>query len=43
MEERRHSCIVSWDELDDLPQKEKGILKSYDYNNVYEVMNVKNN
>ncbi len=43
VEERRHSCIVSWDKLDDLPQKKKGILKSYDYNNVYEVMNDKNN
>lgn len=32
--ERRHICLVDWDELDDLPQAQPGLLKSYDYENV---------
>ena len=30
---RRHICLVSWDELDGLPQSSPGILKRYDYEN----------
>lgn len=33
MQERRHICLVDWDQLDDLPQAEPGILKRYDYEN----------
>lgn len=33
-DEKRHICLVSWEELDALPQREKGILKWYDYANV---------
>lgn len=32
--EKRHTCLVEWDELDALPQSEPGILKRYDYENV---------
>ncbi len=35
--ERRHTCLVEWDELDDLPQTEPGILKWYDYENVVQL------
>lgn len=31
--EKRHTCLVEWDELDKLPQKDPG-LKSYDRDNV---------
>ena len=33
-QEKRHTCLVEWEELDDLPQSEPGILKRYDYENV---------
>lgn len=33
-QEKRHTCLVEWDELDALPQSEPGILKRYDYENV---------
>ena len=33
-EEKRHTCLVSWEELDALPQSKPGILKYYDYENV---------
>lgn len=36
-DEKRHTCMVSWDELDLLPQKEPGLLKRYDYLNVSEL------
>ncbi|MBR6425233.1 MAG: hypothetical protein IKS29_04700 [Oscillospiraceae bacterium] len=36
-QERRHSCLCVWDELDALPQREPGLLKRYDYENVLEV------
>ena len=32
--EKRHACLVDWDQLDALPQKEPGLLKRYDYENV---------
>lgn len=32
--EKRHTCLVEWEELDALPQSEPGILKRYDYENV---------
>ena len=32
--EKRHACLVDWDQLDGLPQREPGILKRYDYENV---------
>lgn len=35
--ERRHICLVDWDELDALPQSEPGILKYYDYQNVVQI------
>ena len=31
--EKRHACLVDWDQLDALPQKEPGLLKRYDYEN----------
>lgn len=37
-EEKRHTCLVAWDELDALPQSEPGILKRYDYENVVQLM-----
>ncbi len=30
-DQRRHICLVDWDELDALPQSKPGILKFYDY------------
>ena len=36
-DERRHICLVDWEELDALPQSEPGILKFYDYENVAHV------
>lgn len=33
-QEKRHTCLVEWEELDALPQSEPGILKRYDYENV---------
>ena len=30
-DEKRHTCLVAWEELDALPQSEPGILKWYDY------------
>ncbi len=33
-EEKRHACLCPWDELDALPQREPGLLKRYDYENV---------
>lgn len=36
-DERRHICMVEWDELDALPQREPGLLKKYDYENVREL------
>lgn len=33
-QEKRHACLVDWDQLDGLPQREPGILKRYDYENV---------
>lgn len=32
--EKRHICLVPWDELDDLPQSKPGIIKKFDYDNV---------
>ena len=32
--EKRHTCLVGWDELDALPQARPGLLKYYDYENV---------
>ena len=32
--EKRHICLVPWDELDALPQESLGLLKSYDLDNV---------
>ena len=32
--EKRHICLVPWEELDSLPQKEPGLLKRYDIENV---------
>lgn len=32
--EKRHACLVPWDELDALPQSRPGIIKYYDYENV---------
>ena len=32
--EKRHACLVDWDRLDALPQREPGLLKRYDYENV---------
>lgn len=32
--QKRHACLVPWDELDDLPQASPGLLKRYDYENV---------
>ncbi len=36
--EKRHICLVSWDEIDSLPQKEPGLLKSYDMQNVIDAL-----
>ena len=36
--EKRHACLVDWEELDALPQPEPGILKRYDYENVVQLM-----
>ena len=33
-DEKRHICLIPWEGLDDLPQKEPGIIKKYDYDNV---------
>ncbi len=38
-EEKRHTCLVTWEELDALPQSEPGILKRYDYENVVQLLN----
>ena len=32
--EKRHICLVDWDQLDTLPQRKPGLLKQYDYENV---------
>ncbi len=32
--QKRHACLVPWDELDSLPQARPGLLKYYDYANV---------
>ena len=32
-QEKRHICLVGWDELDALPQAKPGLLKYYDYAN----------
>lgn len=37
-DEKRHICLVSWDELDALPQKTPGLLKYYDLENVKEAL-----
>ena len=39
--ERRHACMVDWDDLDTLPQREPGLLKKYDYMNVEELFGAK--
>ena len=39
--EKRHICLVSWDKLDELPQSEPGLFKSYDTENVKEILNIK--
>ncbi|MCM1044206.1 MAG: hypothetical protein NC417_01740 [Candidatus Gastranaerophilales bacterium] len=36
--EKRHACLVPWDELDALPQKEPGKLKDYDMDNVRDAL-----
>lgn len=35
--QKRHACLVPWDELDALPQSRPGLLKYYDYANVLEL------
>lgn len=32
--QKRHACLVPWEELDSLPQSQPGQLKRYDYENV---------
>lgn len=36
--EKRHACLVPWDELDALPQEEQGRLKKYDVDNVRDAL-----
>ena len=36
-DQKRHACIVPWDELDGLPQARPGLLKRYDYENVLQL------
>lgn len=36
--EKRHTCLVPWEELDALPQKEPGLIKSYDVDNVLKAL-----
>lgn len=35
--QKRHACLVPWDELDSLPQARPGQLKRYDYENVLQL------
>ncbi len=35
--QKRHTCLVPWDELDALPQSGPGQLKKYDYENVLQL------
>lgn len=37
-DQRRHACLVDWDQLDQLPQSKPGILKFYDYENVAQLL-----
>ena len=37
-QERRHACLVDWDDLDALPQNKPGLLKFYDYENVVQLL-----
>lgn len=37
-DQRRHICLVDWDQLDELPQSKPGILKFYDYENVVQLL-----
>lgn len=36
-DQRRHTCLVDWEELDTLPQKRPGLIKYYDYANVMQL------
>ncbi|MBQ9903139.1 MAG: hypothetical protein IJM51_12280 [Clostridia bacterium] len=38
--EKRHICLVPWDELDKLPQKTPGLLKSYDVESVNQALSI---
>jgi len=38
LDEKRHICLVPWNELDSLPQSEPGILKQYDYDNIKRIV-----
>ena len=42
-EEKRHICLVPWDELDSLPQKAPGQLKSYDWDTVKQALSDESN
>lgn len=39
--EKRHICLVEWDELDTLPQARPGLFKQYDYENVTALFDAK--
>ncbi len=41
--EKRHACLVDWDQLDTLPQQEPGLLKRYDYENVASLFEARKN
>lgn len=41
--EKRHACLVDWDQLDTLPQQEPGLLKRYDYENVVSLFEARKN
>ena len=36
--EKRHICLIPWDELDNLPQKSPGLIKSYDVQSVMQAL-----
>ena len=42
-DEKRHICLVSWDEIDALPQKTPGLLKAYDMENVMQALGEEKN
>lgn len=38
VQKKQHACLIPWDDLDDLPQKNKGDYKSYDVANVRQAL-----